>query len=103
MSGCPALQPGPFRLRLLDPVLAEAAMAGGDHGPDPVERLDLGDGNQRHLVAPAPGAGGGSGDPGFDVVERHGWGLAEDAETSRWHRARKGLLDAERQATGPRK
>ena len=45
---------GPFRLRLLHPVLAEIALARGDQRLDRLGRLGLGDGDQGDLVRPRP-------------------------------------------------
>ncbi len=56
-------QRGPFALRLLHPVLAEHALAGGDQRADRLGRASLGNRDQRHRVRLAAGDAGGGGDP----------------------------------------
>ena len=63
------LQRGPFRLRLLHPILAELALARGDQRRDRLGRLGLGDRDQRHGVRLAAGKRRRLADPGLDLAE----------------------------------
>lgn len=62
---------GPFALRLLHPVFTEDAMALFQHGLDPVQGLDLADGNQVDVGVAVVLLGCG-GKAGLDIFEAHG-------------------------------
>ena len=59
-------QAGELRGGLLDPVLAEHGLAGGQCRDHRLLRMGLGDGDERHRLRGAVGADAGLGDPGVD-------------------------------------
>ncbi len=66
------LNVGPFALRFLNAVFAEDAVALLKHGLNPVEGLNLADGDQVDVLGVAAMRCGGVGDAGLDGFKAHG-------------------------------
>ena len=62
-------QPRPLRLRVLHPVFAELALAGGDQRRDHFGGVSLGDCDEGHVFGLAPRNPGGGGDARADGIE----------------------------------
>ena len=68
--GCTAIAPA--SLRLLHPVFTKNALAGGQHGVNPLIRLNFGDGDQINRIVGAPRLLGRFGDTGQNLGARCG-------------------------------